>query len=34
MTYDGKKTVTNAGMINTSMFRHKEGMSVIHSGQK
>ncbi len=34
MTYDGMKTVTNAGMINTSMFRQEVGMSVSHSGQK
>ncbi len=29
----GRK-LTNAGMINTSMFRQEEGMSVCHSGQK
>ncbi len=32
--YCEKKIVANTGMINTSMFRHKEGMSVLHSGQK
>ncbi len=38
MSYDWKKTVTNVGMINTSintsMFRQEESMSVSHSGQK
>ncbi len=29
MTYDGKKTVTNAGMINNSMFRQEEVICVL-----